>query len=370
MSARPVTMDAADAPLALDLAPGVAAVSAPDEARKFAVFGDDAPVSRIVNNASAAIWLVNLSDKPAPARVALAPSKSETLAPGHALKRFFGAGGEISLRVEAQKGDKLVTVGGEATFISDSGLVTRGASMTLDGRGEAIVAYKPGLVALWLERAGEAPWPAPAPRAVTTPQRVALAGEAMRLTLKQAAPVMLDVKSSAPAIVAFTQNGRREIEAYAAGVELHRYMAAGEATLDIYSPHDGALAGTLDIAAQPVIAAHEGVNDAIALPPGASALFAFETKREGEVGIGVRAEPDRVSVRLLDATGKTLGEGVAQSSRLAAGRYLVEARAPVDARASVVRLAILGVSPPPAGPPDEEAAKFLELAGLKKAKTQ
>jgi hypothetical protein len=32
-----------------------------------------------------------------------------------------------------------------------------------------------------------------------------------------------------------------------------------------------------------------------------------------------------------------------------------------------VRLAVLGVSPPPASPPDEVVAEFLEKAGLKKA---
>jgi len=72
-------------------------------------------------------------------------------------------------------------------------------------------------------------------------------------------------------------------------------------------------------------------------------------------------------MRLLRADGQTLGEGVAQQRKLPAGRYLVEARAPLDAPLSVVRLAVLGVSPPPASPPDEVVAEFLEKAGLKKA---
>jgi hypothetical protein len=31
---------------------------------------------------------------------------------------------------------------------------------------------------------------------------------------------------------------------------------------------------------------------------------------------------------------------------------------------------VLGLSPPPAGPPDEVVAEFLDKAGLKKAKTR
>jgi len=369
-SAQPVSLSASDAPLALDLAPGVAAFSAPDAARAFSAFGDDAPVARVQHGANGKIWLVNLSDKPAPARVSVEPGKSETLPAGRGVKRFYGAGGRLALRTEAQKGDRLMVIGGGAVYVSDAGRVTRGDAITLDGPGEAIIEYEPGLVGFWLERESKSPWPATTPRAIATPYRVALGGEAMGFTLNQPAPVMLDVRSSAPAIVAFSQNGRREIRAYAAGVEFHRYMNAGDARLDVYSPHDGALAGTLDVSAQPVIAAHEGVNDEVAVSPGASVLFSFETTREGEIGIGLRAEPDRALMRLLDADGRTLGEGVAQAKKLAPGRYFVEARVPADAPASVLRLAVVGVSPPPAGPPPELVAEFLEKAGLKTTKTR
>lgn len=366
MSAQPVTMGAADAPLTFELAQGVAVFSAPNEAKKIAVFGDEAPLARLQNDAGANIWLVNFSDKPAPARVALAPGKGETLTPGRAIKRFFGASGQIAMPVEAENGDRLVVIGADATFVSQSGQIMRGASIALDGRGEAIVDYQPGLVAVWLERAGKGPWPTQAPKAVTAPQRVALEGAAMSLTLKQAAPVVLDARSGAPAIVAFTQNGRRETAAFPSGVEFHHYMNAGDATLEIISPHDGALSGALDIATRPVVAAHEGVNEAITLGAGASALFTFETTRASEIGLGLRAEPDRASLRLFDAGGKTLGEGVAQSHKLPPGRYFVEARAPVDAPVSIARLSIMGLSPPPVEPPTEVVAEFLEKAGLKK----
>jgi hypothetical protein len=285
-----------------------------------------------------------------------------------AIKRFFGAAGQLSLPVDAQAGDRLVVIGADATLVSKSGRILRDRDFALDGAGELILDYKPGLVAAWIEHEGAAPWPQAASRALELPQRVTLEGAAMRFVLKRDAAVMLSATSGAPALVAFTQNGKRETFAFPSGLDFHHHMAAGDATLDIYAPHDGALSGTLDVSAHPVIEAHEGVNDPIALSPGASVVFAFETKREGDIGVGVRAEPDRVSARLLDAGGKTLGEGVGQVVKLAPGRYFLEARVPADSSATTIRAAIVGISPPPASPPEEVVADLLDKAGMKKSK--
>jgi hypothetical protein len=369
-TAQPVTMSAGGAPRAFELAGGLAAVSSPEESQKLTIFGDGAPLSRTQLNAPAKIWLVNLTDKPLPARVGAAPGAHDALSFGRIVKRFYGASGQVSFPVEGEKGDRLVVVGAQAIFVGESGLVTQGASVPIDGRGVATIDYKPGLVAFWIERNGKSPWPAATPRVIDIPQRAALEGAAMSFSLKAASPMTLDVKSSAPAIVAFTQNGRRELQAFASGVEFHHYMSEGPATLEIFSPHDGALAGTLDIGGAPIIEAKEGLNDPVTLAAGASALFSFETKREGEIGIGLRSDPDLARLRLFDISGKLLGEGVAQSMKLPPGRYMVEARAPNDAPLSVVRLAVVGLSPPPAAPPAEVVADLLEKAGFKKNKTR
>ena len=102
----------------------------------------------------------------------------------------------------------------------------------------------------------------------------------------------------------------------------------------------------------------------MALAPGGAALFAFEVKRAGNVGVGVRSDPDRASVRLLDAKGAPIGEGVAQLRRLEPGRYLIEARAPGDGETLMVRPAVIGVTPPDTGPPPDVASTYLELVGL------
>lgn len=363
MSAQPVEMDKSDAPLAIDLAGGLAAF-----AGKSAVFGDGAAASRAIHGADARVLLVNMTNAPLPARIARATGPRFALDNKTALKRFFGVAGQLSLPLGAQRNDRLTVIGADATVISQSGRIQRGRELSLDGAGELILDYRPGLVAAWIERGGATPWPQPAARALELPQRVSLDGAAARFVVKRDAPVMLAATSGAPALVAFTQNGRRETFAFPSGVAFRHYMAAGEATLDLLAAHDGALSGALDVAAQPIIEAHEGVNDAIAVSPGASALFSFETKRESDIGIGVRSEPDRVAARLLDASGKTLGEGVGQVVKLAPGRYFLEARVPADASATTIRAAIVGLSPPPAAPPEEVVADLLDKAGMKKTK--
>ena len=147
------------------------------------------------------------------------------------------------------------------------------------------------------------------------------------------------------------------------GADFRRYVAACDATLTVYSPHDGPLGGALDLSSSPVIPAKEGMGDAVALAPGASVLFGFEVKKASEIGIGLRADPDRAEARLMDESGKLIGTGVSQIRKLAPGRYILEARMPVDAPAATVQPALIGLDPPPAGPPPEEIEKYLGLAG-------
>ncbi|MGJ0506754.1 MAG: hypothetical protein ACR652_06365 [Methylocystis sp.] len=363
MSAQPVELEASDAPLAVDLAGGLAGFVG-----KTAVFGDGAAASRVIHDGGVRVLLVNMTATPQPARVSRQSDARLTLDDRSALKRFFGAAGQMSLPLLARTGDRLVVIGADATVISAAGRILRGRELTLDGAGELLLDYEPGLVAAWIERNGAAPWPQPTARALTLPQRVTLDGAAARFSLKGDAPAMLSASSGAPALVSFTQNGKRETFAFPAGVEFRHYMGAGEATLDLYAPHDGVLSGALDVRAQPVIEAHEGVNDAIVVAPGAAALFSFETKRDGDIGVGVRSEPDRVAARLFDASGKTLAEGAGQVVKLAPGRYFLEARVPPEARATTIRAAIVGLSPPPAAPPEEIVAELLDKAGMKKSK--
>ena len=186
MSAQPVDMDDAAGPLALDLAGGLAAFAQPR-----VVFSDGAATSRILHGVKSRVLLVNMTQAPLPARIAREPGENRRLDATRAFTRFFPAAGQIALPLDAQQNDRLIVSGAQATVISNSGRVSRGENIALDGAGEAIIDHGPGLVAFWIERAGASPWPAASARALNPPQRVALEGAAMRFSIKGDKPALL-----------------------------------------------------------------------------------------------------------------------------------------------------------------------------------
>jgi hypothetical protein len=228
-----------------------------------------------------------------------------------------------------------------------------------------VLDHPAGLVAAWIQNDMASPWPAVAATEIGMPQAVKLEGAAMRFRLKQDGPALLHARSSAPVILIFRQGDEAAAPIlYPAGAEFHHYVATGEAELALYSPHDGPLGGTLELSATPVKEMGEGLGEAQALAPGGTALFGFEVTRGGSIGVGVRAEPDQATARLLDAAGKFVGEGVTQFLRLEPGRYFLEVSAPASGGTLTLRPAVIGLVPPPAGPPPEIVKNYLELVGL------
>ena len=187
----------------------------------------------------------------------------------------------------------------------------------------------------------------------------------MSFKIKPQTPVLLHARTTSPVILAFSQGAGEAPQLYPAGAVFDHYLAPGEAELRLYSPHDGPLAGAIELSATPVIAVSEGLGEPVAIAPGETALFGFEVKKAGLVGTGVRSEPDRAEARLLDASGKVLGQGVNIVAKLDPGRYFLEARVPAEGGAGVVRPSVVGIAPPPAGPPAEVTDKYLEIAGMK-----
>lgn len=365
-SAQPIRLPAGAKHLMLDLAVGLGAFVSGGDGRRLSFWAGDLALSREADGDWTDILIVNTGDKVAAASLSQAPSEGRAmLAAGAVVKRFFGASGSLALSVAAKPGDRLGVGGATATFVSDSGLVLRGASLVLPGPGDLILDHQAGLVAAWLGNDATSPWPVAPPTTIATPQNVALQGPAMGFALKQDTPVLLHARTSAPVILVLKQ-GDASIGPilYPAGAEFHHYVAAEEAELSLYSPSDGSLGGALELTASPVTPINDGVGEPLALAPGSTALFGFEVTRAGRIGAGVRAEPDNAAVRLLDAAGRSLGEGVAQFVRLEPGRYVLEVRAPADGGALTVWPAVLGLAPPPAGPPREIVEDYLEMVGL------
>jgi hypothetical protein len=364
-SAQPLDLAPGAKQLEISLAAGMAAVLSGGATPPTTIWAGDRAVSRTLVGGWSRLVMVNASTAAAPAAVGVTPGAGGSLVAGQVLKRFFGASGSLSINVDAVAGDRLAVAGAQATFIARSGRVTRGASPLPSGPGELVLDHDPGLVVAWIERDGTSPWPVAAARRVTPPQSLPLAGEAMALALEQPGPVLLRARTTAPVILALTQGDTSaQMMVFPAGAELYRYVAAGSAELRLYSPHDGPLGGSLELTTTPIESMREGLGEARVLAPGGTILFGFEVTRAGDIGVGVRSEPDRADVRVLDASGRVVGEGMAQMHRLEPGRYLLEARASAQGATLTVRPALVGIAPPPAGPPPDVAAAYLEMVGL------
>jgi uncharacterized protein len=364
-SAQPLDLAPGVKQCDISLAAGMAAVLSGGETPPTTIWAGDRAVSRTLVGNWSHLVIAHTGTAATPAAIDVTPGAGGDLVAGQVLKRFFGASGSLSLNVDAAAGDRLVVAGALATFIARSGRVMRGASLMPSGPGELVLDYDPGLVAAWIERDGTSPWPVTTARLVTPPQSLPLAGEAMALALEQPGPTLLRARTTAPAILVLAQgNASAQTMVFPAGVDLYRYLAAGSAELRLYAPHDGPLGGTLELTTTPIESIREGLGEARVLAPGGTILFGFEVTRAGDIGVGVRSEPDRADVRVLDQSGRVVGEGMAQMHRLEPGHYLLEAHAPAQGATLTVRPALVGISPPPVGPPPDVAAQYLEMVGL------
>jgi hypothetical protein len=364
-SAQPLDLTPGVKQLDISLAAGMAAVLSGGETQSVTIWTGDRAAARTLVGDWPRLVLVNAGAAAAPAAVDRMPGTGDGLVAGQVMKRFFGASGSLSLQVDAAAGDRLIVAGAQATFIARRGRVMRGTALVPSGPGELVLDHDPGLVAAWIERDGTSPWPSAPARRVTPPQSLPLAGEAMAIALDQPGPALLRARTTAPAILSFTQgDAPAQTMVFPAGADLYRYLAVGSAELHLYAPHDGPLGGSLELTATPIEPMQEGLGEARVLAPGGMILFGFEVTRAGEVGAGVRSEPDRADVRVLDESGRVVGEGVAQMRRLEPGRYLLEVRAPTQGATLTVRPALVGTTPPPAGPPPDVAAAYLAMVGL------
>ncbi len=323
-----------------------------------AIWTGAGPVTRTVF-AESPLLLVNSGSGPAPVTLAWTSVLAGTLAANTIVKRFYGAAGSFERRTAPGQ----IVVAGDAslTWLGEDGRVLRGRSVDAAVPGRVVVTHGPGAVILSLAHPGVSPWPGISPQTVSLPGTIPMRGPTMALTLTLDAPSLLHATTTAPVLLGL--GGPPEL--FAAGAELHRALPPGPATLTVNSPHDGDLSGTLTLSAEPIRPAREGLGEAVVVAPGGSAAFGFILREAATAGIGIRAEPDRAEVRLMDGGGAVLGVGVAQLRTLPPGRYVLEARIPADAPATTLRPAIVGITPQHHGPPPDVAQTYLELAGMK-----
>ncbi len=347
----------------VSLAAGSALVAGTLASDTITVWTGDTALSRALTGAWTSAVLVNTTDSTAPAALTVTPAAAPlALAPGQVFRRFFGAGGSFVLPLAAQPNQHLVVSGAATASVQrSSGQVRDGIDIRLDGPAQAVVTHGSGALALWIEGTGASPWPASPPQDVSLPNRLTLHDEALSVRLSPSTPILLRLSSSAPVILAL---GGDAPVLFGKGAALARYLPTGQTTLRLMSPQDGPLSGTMELAGTPIAPVGEGLGAPVAIAPGGAAAFSFTVIATGPVGLGVRADPDRVEARLLDEHGKVLQSGVSMLQILTPGRYLLEASVPPDAPTTLVRAAVLGIAPHPNPPPPDVIRGLMLAAGF------
>ncbi len=362
-SATELVLDPGLHALRLALPPGTAAIAGWPDQDGVTVWAGQSALSRTLEGRWSRLLLVNTNQTPAAVSVAQdALAAADVLGPDRSFRRFFGAAGSLDLPVTGAAGQTLVVAGdASGVFIAEDGQVQRGTRLNLAGPGRLTLDHKAGLAAVWLEGPGASPWPQPVPTHLALPCTLTLSGGAMRLSVNQARPALLRIRSTAPVLLGVAGEAP---SLFPAGAALSRYVPAGETSLLVISAQDGALSGSLEVSAAPIHPATDGLGETVTTAPGDSVLFGFTLAAPTRIGIGVQAEPDRVSLTLLDASGRILATGAAMLPDLKAGSYVLQAQVPADGPATVIRPAIVGLAPRPDGPPADVVQYYRELAGL------
>jgi hypothetical protein len=304
------------------------------------------------------------SDASAAVSWSLTDASQLTLSTDTPLKRFANAAEILVLPLQTEKATGLHVAGNgvDTVLVTADGRVMRGNDITAARSGLLFVQHEPGLVAAWLDSNARADVPGLAVEAPA--QAIKLSGDHLRLVLMRTAPTLLTLRTDIPVIAQATApDGRSVTELFAAGADLHRYLPIGRSVVDLQSAGLNDLAGNAEILLRSVTPMDEGLGEAARLGGGDSRVYGFTLAEETTVGVGVRASNTVVRSRLLDGAGLTLGSGIVQMHRLAAGTYTLLVELPPGAEPTEVQPALVGVRRPDTGPPDEVKRQYLRLVG-------
>lgn len=351
--------------LRLTLAEGLAAVVLADGRPVAVVWGGGAPLAERLVAGGDQLAVVPFADGGHQWSLELAPrSVAPAVAPGQPFRSVEPTAGRLRLAVAGgAPGDAVLTVDGaaDALFLGADGTVAQGLAVATGGAaGTLWIDHPPGGLTAWFGPAGTPAlglWEGtavPPPTAAPLPLAGGLDGEVAAWQVEVAVPSVLTVV--APAGAAARLCGGGGCRAWlATGGPRHLPVVPGKVELAVRG------SGRLAVTAAGVGAAGEGLGPERLLAAGDAIAYRFTVPAAGRIGVGVRADPDTVDCRLLDAAGSELGSGVVQLHELGPGDYLLLVSQPATAGVSRVRPAVVGLEQPPDTPPDEVVRHYLEL---------
>lgn len=358
--------------LRLALPPGTAAVCSDGEKVISTHWAGDEPLSEGVDTRADRLTLLYRRETAAQARLEISPMASGAGAKleGEALlQRSFTQDGVDRVRVVKGAGaSQTLHVKGdvEAMLVQDDGRVMRGPRMAMSDSGTLVLRHRPGLVLAWLETSREAVASDDGREPSRFPATITLQGHARRLDLQLPGAVLLHLRSDTPLIARLHYpDGTQRVDAYPQGLAVDWFLPRGASRLELQGIGGAPLSGRLWLSTDEPLSMDEGKGPGMLLDAGATALYRFETKRSGAVGIGVRASSDLIEARLLNREGRPLGRGVVQMPNLNPGSYYLAIRAPAAGPPIRIEPLLVGLRAPHSGPPEEVIRDYLEKAGLK-----
>jgi hypothetical protein len=251
---------------------------------------------------------------------------------------------------------------GDAVLVSQEGEVRRGRDLDVPPSGGTLVLpHGAGLVVAVREPRADAAGTSERPLRVKPPSSVPLRGPTQTLRVDPDAPALLHVRAPGPALTSVRRADEPAVvELHPEGVLLDAYLPGTPTEVTIRAVAGGTLHGFAEITTTSVVPIGEGLGPEVLLGPGQSRLFSFTVANAGPVGVGVRADADRVDVTLLSGSGRPLGHGSMQMPTLEAGAYLLALSSPADAAPVRARPAVVGLVPPDTGPPVDVVRQYVQ----------
>lgn len=304
---------------------------------------------------AAGLMLANPTDAPVPVRFELGPSQAEP-EPLKALKPFEflpHRAGTLRLPVPRALG-VLRVAGAEGYFRRADGRRLPADGAAVGEGGELTLRHGRAPVLAWVQEPTQlGPWPAvegPA-EPVGGPMSLPLAGP-RRLAVALPGPAMLSLY--APAGTAIEALPTEGMAATTLDGRLDVWLPQGRGEVTVRPSGTG----SLEIDVLEAIELADGVGPTHLFAPGESRLYHFITHRTAPVGVGIQGEVDRLRATLRNPRGSVLAEGGTFMPTLEPGTWLLTLHLPEDAPAAAARPTLLGVAPPPDGPPAEVAAAY------------
>jgi uncharacterized protein YecT (DUF1311 family) len=307
--------------------------------------------------------LLNVAEQEAPFTVSVEPlaAPAAGLVPGQIMTRYSAVPAIWHLTAGvADRATTLFAAGAvrRVVAIDAQGQISRGLATEPGAGGLIDVEVKPGLAALVLDSGTAAP--AAPDREIAVPGSIVLEGRRMALRLAAGPARLVHVETEAP-IVLRGHSGSAPL-LFTAGAALNLVQGEGNAAdLEIEPAGTPMLSGMAQFDASAPLPITDGLGAKLRLPPGQSRLFSFAVTETRAIGIGARASVDIVSCRLLRNTGEEIGSGLVQLQTLQPGTYLLAIDVPADGVAVDIQPALVGLTLPGKGPPDEVKAQYLSL---------